>query len=131
MYIMLQKKGLFFWVTHGGTRENGEGLRMERNLSDIGNYKELGLGNNCGSIKDYIQQKADYDKRKVVIYLKTRGKRIASCSYAGVDCVSGEKLSHNLSFYSDGEYCWNNTLWHHVEKYNVVLPKALIQKAEV
>lgn len=94
---------------------------------EIGFYKEMQFINNCGSIKDFLVDNVDYDKKKVIDYLKS-GKLIAGCPRAAFDCITKEKLSNSFLVYTDGEYDWCDFLMHHIEKYNIILPQKFIDK---
>ncbi len=80
-----------------------------------------------GSIKDFIVEEVDYDKEKVINYLKAQ-KRIAGCPRPAIDCLKGNIISSSFSVYTDGEFQWCDFLLYHIEKYNIYLPKALLEK---
>ena len=98
-------------------------------MIDIGWFSELKCNSNNGSIKEHINNNIKYDKNKVVDYLSDESKRIAGCPRAAIDCITGEKISDSFSVFSDGEYCWGDFLIYHIKKYNIKLPKKLINKA--
>lgn len=85
------------------------------------------LYEDSGSIKSLLQQTANYDKEKVISYLKA-GKKIASCPRAGIDCVTMKNISDSFSLYSDEEYCWGDFLIYHINNYNIRLPESFLKK---
>lgn len=95
----------------------------------IGFFSEMKLYADNGSIKENIVEKNEYNKKKVIGYL-LKQKRIAGCPKTAIDCVTGEKISDSFSVYNDGEFEWCDFLIYHIEKYNIKLPKELINKAE-
>lgn len=98
------------------------------NMIDIGCFSEMSCYTDNGSIKDYIVDKVDYNKEKVINYLKKQ-KRVAGCPRNAIDCITGEVISTSFSVYTDGEFQWCDFLLYHIDKYNISLPKALIEKA--
>lgn len=83
------------------------------------------IGN--GSINEFLVDKIDYNKDKVIAYL-ANGHKQASCPRDAIDCVTGEKISDNFYVFDDKEYCWCSYLAYHVKKYNIQLPKDFIKK---
>ena len=96
-------------------------------MKNIGFFDEMKLYANNGSIKDNIVNEIDYDKKKVVLYLKN-GKRIAGCPKEVIDCLTGKKIASSFGVYNDGEYEWCDFLIYHIEKYNIELPQGFIDK---
>lgn len=99
-----------------------------RLLTNIGWFSEMECHNNNGSIKENIVKRVNYDKHKMLNYLKSC-KRIAGCPKNAIDCLTDEVISPSFSVYDDGEFCWGDFLLYHIEKYNIKLPQALIDKA--
>ncbi len=97
-------------------------------MRSIGFFSEMNLYQNDGSIKDNLVEVANYDKEKIIAYLKSQ-KRIAGCPREAIDCLTGEKISNSFSVYNDGEYKWCDFLIYHIEKYNIKLPEEFIRKA--
>ena len=97
-------------------------------MTDIGCFSEMECYADNGSIKDHIVDKIDYDKTKVINYLKSQN-RIAGCPRQAIDCLTGNVISPSFSVYTDGEYRWCDFLLYHIEKYNIKLPQHLISKA--
>lgn len=93
----------------------------------VGFFSEMQFKDNCGSIKDNLMDKVNYDKQKVIAYLSEK-KRIAGCPREGIDCVTGKTISPSFLVYSDGEYEWCDFLIYHIEHYNVRLPEDFIKK---
>lgn len=96
-------------------------------MINIGFFSEMKLYEDSGSIKSLLQQTANYDKEKVISYLKV-GKKIASCPRAGIDCVTMKNISDSFSLYTDEEYCWGDFLIYHINKYNIRLPENFLKK---
>lgn len=97
-------------------------------MIDVGCFTEMSCYADNGSVKDFIIDKVDYSKEKVINYLKNQ-KRIAGCPRSAIDCITGEVISPSFSVYTDGEFQWCDFLLYHIEKYNISLPEALIEKA--
>lgn len=71
----------------------------------LGFFSELNLSMaDNGSIKSFIIDKVDYDKAKIIRYLKNGKKE------------------------SVGEYVWRNDLEYYVKNYNIKLPDNFIKK---
>lgn len=99
-------------------------------MISVGFFSEMQLSSdNNGSIKKYIVDQVDYDKEKVIKYLKSF-KYFASCPKNAIDCVTGEVISPSFRVFKDDEYCWADFLIHHIKHYNIKLPQGLIDKAE-
>lgn len=96
-------------------------------MVNIGCFSEMSCYADNGSIKEHITTNIDYDKRKVISYLKSQ-KRIASCPREAIDCITGEVIASSFSVYTDGEYQWCDFLLYHIEKYSIKLPKGLLNK---
>ena len=96
-------------------------------MKAIGVFDEMHAYENCGSIKDFIVTKVDYDKKKVIDYLSSH-KRIAGCPREAIDCITGKKISESFSVFSDGEFTWCDFLIYHIQKYNIALPKDFVKK---
>lgn len=96
-------------------------------MTCIGFFSEMHLHDDNGSVKDHIVDKVDYDKDRVISYLNSQ-KLVAGCPRAGIDCVTGGPISMSFLVYTDGEYEWCDFLPYHIEKYNIKLPKELIEK---
>lgn len=95
----------------------------------VGFFSEMNINMyDSGSIKEHIINKIDYDKKIVVKYLKSFGRQ-AACPRFVLDCVTGEVISNSFAVNDDGEYCWCDFLIYHIEKYNIKLPKGLVEKA--
>ena len=75
-------------------------------MKSIGFFSEMKLYQNDGSIKDNLVDDVNYDKEKIIEYLKSQK----------------EKISDSFSVYNDGEYKWCDFLIYHIEKYNIKLP---------
>ena len=99
-------------------------------MKSIGFFREMYLYVDVGSIKDYLVENIDYDKKKVIDYLKNQ-KRIAGCPRSAIDCLTGKEIARSFFVYSDGEYEWCDFLVYHIEHYNIRLPKEFIDKIEV
>lgn len=111
------------------TQAVGESLRKElRYLNSVGFFSEMELtAHNNGSIKDSIVENVDYDKGKVVEYLRSF-KHFSSCPKAAIDCMTGKEISPSFRIYKDGDYCWADFLAYHIEKYNIKLPQGFIDQ---
>lgn len=100
------------------------GLYMEY----VGYFSELNLSRDTGSILSLIVFEVNYDKEKMIDYLRSR-KYTARCMKKIIDCVTGDYISSNYVVYDDGEFCWCDFLIYHVHKYDIMLPDRLIDKA--
>ena len=90
-------------------------------LNSIGFFSEMNLtAFDNGSIKEYIVDSVNYDKKKIVRYLQSF-KHKASCPKQAIDCITGETISPSFLVYDDGDYCWADFLVYHIEKYNIKL----------
>lgn len=100
-------------------------------MKQIGFFKEMNLYADTGSIKDVIVKEVNYDKSKVIAYLKD-GKRMALCSRNAIDCITGNPISVSFSIYNDidQEYEWGDFLAYHIKKYNINLPDDFLKKIE-
>ncbi len=98
-------------------------------MVDVGCFSEMNIYADCGSVKDFLIEKADYDKTKVLEYLKSF-KYKAICPKIVIDCVTGETISNEFKVFDDGEFRWCDFLTYHIEKYNIKLPQKLVDKAE-
>ena len=96
----------------------------------IGFFSEMKLYKDTGSVNDYLVEKVNYDKQKVLAYLSSR-KHIAGCPREGIDCVTGKVISPSFLVYNDGEYEWCDFLTYHIENYNIRLPEDFIKKIGV
>lgn len=96
-------------------------------MINIGCFSEMNVFFNNGSVLDYLQDKVDYDKKAVLDYLKSF-KHNASCPRAAIDCVTGKEIASSFKVYNDGEYQWCDFLIYHIEKYNIRLPQAFVDK---
>ena len=97
-------------------------------MINVGYFSEMNCYYNNGSIKDNIVQSINYEKSKILDYLKSFNKK-ASCPRNAIDCLTGDIISSSFSVYDDGEFCWGDFLLYHIEKYNIELPQKLIDKA--
>ena len=89
-------------------------------------FSEMELYEDSGSVKDYLSEKADYDKEQVISYLKSQ-KKYAICPRAAIDCVTGKEISPDFAIYNDGEYEWCDFLIYHIEQYNIRLPSDFLE----
>lgn len=93
----------------------------------IGCFTEMETYHDNGSIKDYLCDSVNYDKKIVSAYLKGN-KKIAICFRYAIDCISGETISSGFKVRTDGEFEWCDFLAYYVEKYNIRLPEEFIEK---
>lgn len=97
-------------------------------MNSVGFFSEMELtAHNNGSIKDSLVDSVDYDKKRVIKYLKSF-KHFSSCPKPAKDCVTGKEISPSFLIFKDGDYCWADFLAYHVEKYNIKLPKDFIKQ---
>lgn len=97
-------------------------------MINIGFFSEMHVSMcDSGSVKNYIADKVDYDKKAVVNYLSSFGRQ-AVCPRYAIDCVTGEEIASSFSVNDDGEYCWPDFLIYHIEKYNIRLPEKFVKK---
>lgn len=97
-------------------------------MIEVGFFSEMKCHSDNGSIIEHLVTKVDYDKEKVIRYLESQ-KRFAGCPRDAIDCITGEIISPSFSVYTDDEYSWCDFLIYHIRKYNIKLPKGLIDKA--
>lgn len=97
-------------------------------MIDVGCFSEMNIYADCGSIKDYLTPKLDYDKKTIIKYLESF-KQKAVCPKKAIDCVTGETISNSFKVFDDGEFRWCDFLIYHIEKYNILLPQKLVEKA--
>ncbi|MCC8191835.1 MAG: hypothetical protein LIO41_02180 [Ruminococcus sp.] len=93
----------------------------------IGFFHEMHLYADNGPFKENMVNEINYDREKVVNYLRNQ-KRLGGCPRAAIDCLTGEEITPSFSVYSDGEYEWCDFLAYHIQKYNVKLPEKFINK---
>ncbi len=99
-------------------------------MISVGFFSEMNISAHVdGSIKDYLVSRVDYDKKKVVEYLKSFGRQ-AICPRYAIDCLTGKTISDSFVVNDDGEYCWADFLIYHIEKYNIRLPQDFINKIQ-
>ena len=93
----------------------------------IGFYKEMKttLADN-GSIQDAVVDEINYDREKIVRYLKDGGREVAYGGTRAYDLFTGEEISPGFSLMSDGVFGWRSDLIYHIEHYNLDLPKDFI-----
>ena len=103
---------------------------MDKKIINLCFFQEFNLYSNSGSIRDFIVDKVSYSKERVISYLKN-GKRIASCPRELYDPITKEFLVNDFSVYTDGEYYWIDVLPKLIEKYNLLLPEAFVNKINV
>ena len=94
----------------------------------VGFFSEMNTCYDNGSIKENVSDTINYDKRKIICYLKSFKKK-AICPRNAIDCFTGEIISPSFSIYDDGEFCWSDFLFYHIQQYNIKLPYKLINKA--
>lgn len=90
-------------------------------------FKEFNTFENVGSINNYLVDSVLYSKKKVINYLN-KGKRQASCPREILDPITNEKIADNFAVYTDEEYYWVDILSYLIEKYNIRLPEAFVEK---
>lgn len=90
-------------------------------------FKEFNTFENVGSINNYLVDSVLYSKKKVINYLN-KGKRLASCPREILDPITNEKIADNFAVYTDEEYYWVDILSYLIEKYNIRLPEAFVEK---
>ena len=129
MCTMHQMKVYRLWEAHMKIQVIGGYSTMEWKNEKYRFFSEMTLYNNDSSIKDSIIEESDYDKKKIINYLKKQ-KRIAGCPREAIDCMTGEKIADSFSVYNDGEFEWCDFLIYHIEKYNLKLPIELINKSK-
>ena len=100
---------------------------MEKAVINLCFFKEFDLNFNTGSIYDFLVDKVSYSKEQVKSYL-LKGERVASCPRELYDPLSKEFLENSFCVYTDGEYYWLDVLPYLIDKYNIKLPEALINK---
>ena len=98
-------------------------------MINVGFFSETKTFADNGSINEYIVDKINYDKSKMLSYLQSADKQ-ASCPRNMIDCVTGKVISPSFVIYNDGEFCWGDFLLYHIRKYNIKLPQELINKAK-
>ena len=69
----------------------------------VGYFSELNLARDTGSILSLIVFNVDYDKQKMIDYLRGR-TYTARCQRKIVDCVTGDYISSSYVVYDDGEF---------------------------
>ena len=98
-------------------------------MINVGFFSEMKAFADNGSVNEYIVDKINYDKSKMLSYLKSADKQ-ASCPRNAIDCVTGDVISPSFAIYNDGKFCWGDFLLYHIHKYNIKLPLELINKAK-
>ena len=96
-------------------------------MIDIGCFSEMNVFSDNGSVVDYLVDKVEYDKKIVIDYLSSFN-HLASCPRTAIDCVTGKEIASSFKVFTDGEYRWCDFLIYHVDKYNIRLPQAFINK---
>ena len=64
-------------------------------MIDVGWFSEMKCHSDNGSIKEHIIENVNYDKAKMLNYLKSC-KRIAVCHRSAIDCLTGEVISQSF-----------------------------------
>lgn len=95
----------------------------------VGFFEEMNLYNSNGPINESIIESVDYNKEKVINYIKNN-KVVGICARSAIDCMTGEEISSGFKILNDGEYEWPDFLAYHIMKYNLRLPKAFIEKID-
>ena len=94
----------------------------------LGFFSEFNLSMaDNGSIKDFIIDRVDYDKYRIIRYLKN-GREEAVCPKVVYDLINNTIISTSFSVLSDGEYVWRHDLEYYVKNYNIKLPDDFIRK---
>lgn len=94
----------------------------------LGFFSELNLSMaDNGSIKSFIIDSVNYDKDKIIRYLKN-GKKEAICPKVVYDLINKKIISTSFSVLTDGEYVWRNDLEYYIKNYNIKLPDDFIRK---
>ncbi len=87
-------------------------------MKSLLNYKEFESG--YPSMKDSFSSSAYAGKDKIIAYLN-KGKKTIASPVAAYDVFTGERIDKERYGMTDGEYCWNNSLAHYVQNYNLRL----------
>lgn len=98
-------------------------------MKTVGFFEEMKLYENDGPIRDFLVDSVDYDKDRVIEYLKSF-KVTGICPRRPIDCITGEEIASGFRVIDDGEYEWCDFLPYHIEKYNIRLPEDFIKKIE-
>ena len=94
----------------------------------LGFFSEFNLSMaDNGSIKNFIIDRVDYDKDRIIRYLKN-GREEAVCPKVVYDLINNTIISTSFSVLSDGEYVWRNDFEYYVKNYNIKLPDDFIRK---
>ncbi|MBQ2677709.1 MAG: hypothetical protein Q4A48_00960 [Bacillota bacterium] len=98
----------------------------------IGFYKEMNtqLADN-GSIHDAVVDEIDYDRDKIVHYLKECGREVAYGGARAFDLFTNEEISPGFSLMTDGVFGWRSDLIYHIEHYNISLPKDFLTHVQL
>lgn len=96
-------------------------------MISVGFYEEMNMYNNNGPIKESLVESVNYNKKKVIEYIKNN-KVVGICARPAIDCITGEEISSGFQILNDGEYEWADFLAYHIAKYNLTLPKAFLEK---
>lgn len=96
-------------------------------MTFVGFFSEMDvtMANN-GSINEFITDKVDYDKARIINYLLSFGRQ-AVCPRNAIDCVTGKTISTSFAINDDGEYCWPDFLAYHIDHYSIKLPENFVQ----
>ncbi|MCD8026151.1 MAG: hypothetical protein LUF33_04270, partial [Clostridiales bacterium] len=97
---------------------------MDRKYIGFFSENKLTMADN-GSINNFLTEKVNYDKAKVIDYL-SKGKKEAICPKEVFDAITKNKLSSSFSVYTDGEYVWKSDLEYYIKNYNLILPDDFI-----
>ena len=90
----------------------------------IGEFREE-FGEKYKPTKECISDSPIPEKKLVLNYIK-RGKIAAASSVRLNDVITGEQISREALYYTDGQYAWRSDLCYYFDKYNFILPQAFI-----
>lgn len=90
-------------------------------------YDEFGKGMGLPKMSEFFLDMPYKGKEAVVNYLKN-GRKTYAAPGTATDVYTGEVIPIEKCGMTDGEYSWSSSLYHYVEKYNLMLPKEFILK---
>ncbi|NLG53942.1 MAG: AraC family transcriptional regulator [Clostridiales bacterium] len=79
------------------------------------------------SIWELVSETPFPEKKAVLFYLRC-GSTTANWNKDAIDVISGEVIAKRIQCMTDGEYHWWSDLPYYVERYNIELPRAFIDK---
>ncbi|MBR3242483.1 MAG: hypothetical protein IKF90_07270 [Parasporobacterium sp.] len=90
------------------------------------NWKEFGASGRPSVRETFVDGPYPF-KHKIIEYLRS-GNIGAAAAKSCYDAFTGEMIAPKYELMHDGEYVWNTAVPYYVERYNMRLPEAFVDK---